>query len=108
MMSDELIDTDKRSCVSTMCLKEKKKLLKPKKRVTDSKTFEEACKLAAKDPVTSVERLIRLAKRKIDGSVEFWGIKGSKRQTRVVATQLLGTVLEINLIRTTLARIVWG
>ena len=74
MMSDELIDTDLRSCVSTMWLKEKKKLLKPKKRVTDSKKLEEACKLAAKDPVTSVKRLTRLAKRKIDGLVEFEGI----------------------------------
>ena len=100
-MSDELIDIDLRSSVSTTSLKEKKELLKPKKKVTDSKIFEESCQPAAKDPVACVKRLVRLAKRKIEGSIEFagiqvnWrgGIKGSRRRLRVDAMQLQGNLL---------------
>ena len=73
-MSDELIDMDLRSCVSTISLKEKKELPKPKKRMTHLKTFEEAYQLAATDSVPCLKLLVRLAKRKIESLVEFVGI----------------------------------
>ena len=106
--SDELIEMDLQSCISTMSLKEKKELLKPgmkpKKQVTDSKTFERACQLAAKDPAACVKRLVQLAKGNIDALVEFAGILmkepvgiiGSRRQLRVAAMRLLDIVLEIH------------
>ena len=111
-MSDELIDMDLRSSVSTISLKEKKELPKPKKQVTHSKTFEDAYQLAATDSVPCVKLLVRLAKRKIEGLVKFAGIqenqhrgmKGSRRHLRVLEMQLFASVLEINKIRTTHSR----
>ena len=101
----ELLQMEARTHISCLSLKNEQNLPgNAFKKVTDSKTFEAACLLAAKDHRGCAKSLVKQARGNLEAMVEFAtllisapvGRIGSRRNMRAAAVILLDRVLSIN------------